>query len=253
MPGPESEAARRAPSRPYVRDFNRFELKYLVEDGAARRFASDLEGYARSDPHSEGGGYSVWSVYWDSPALTFFWEKIDGEKYRRKLRFRRYGRSPDVFVEIKQRVDRTVQKRRVRWSTEHVDALFGRGDIDPDLESAVDDRVGMEALFLCRYHGLKPTIAVAYRRRAFVGACEPDLRITFDRRLQYDAHGLDPAHPGRSGKYLFDPNLVVVEIKFDNRAPLWLVKLVRRHGLELTRLSKYCSAVDRESFGGRFT
>jgi hypothetical protein len=237
----------------YIRSFNRFEFKYLVDDGKARDFADELRGFTFADEHSGPAGYRVHSVYWDSPDFVFFWEKVDGEKFRRKLRFRRYTGGAEVFIEIKQRNDRVVQKRRTLWPVDRTEALFGNGTIDPHLESEVDERVPMEALFLCRYHRLEPKMAVSYRRQAFFGAHETDLRVTFDRRLRYDAHALELDGTTDAGKTLFDSNLVVVEIKFNDRVPLWLTKLTSRHGFELTRLSKYCSAVDLEFFGGRFT
>ncbi|SCF82709.1 VTC domain-containing protein [Streptomyces sp. Ncost-T10-10d] len=59
------------------------------------------------------------SLYYDSPQLRFYWEKIEGLKFRRKLGVRHYGNldgvtdeSP-VCVEIKQRVNRVTQKRRI--------------------------------------------------------------------------------------------------------------------------------------------
>lgn len=237
----------------YVRDFNRFEFKYVVPDRAARAFARELGTHAHPDPYSGTEGYPVHSVYWDSPELTFFWEKIDGEKYRRKLRFRRYRGSDDVFVEIKQRIDRTVQKRRVLRPAGAMQALFGRGAIDPELEREARDRVLMEALFLCHHHRLQPTLAVGYRREAWVASFDQDVRITFDRRLQYDCHALDLQRPFTTGKYMLDPDLVVVEIKFNNSVPLWLTRLVSSHGFRLQRLSKYCTAVDREFFAGQHT
>ena len=237
----------------YIRDFNRFEFKYVVSDQRAREFAGELEGYAHRDPHSGPSGYPVHSVYWDSPQWTFFWEKLDGEKYRRKLRFRRYRGSDDVFVEIKQRIDRTVQKRRTRRPVDEMQALFRSGDIAPLLEFESKDRVLTEALFLCRYHELHPAMAVAYQREAYFATHEQDVRITFDRRLQYDPHALDLRHPFTTGKYLLDPGLVVVEIKFNNSIPLWLTRLVSRHEFQLQRLSKYCNAVDREFFGALHT
>ena len=123
--------------RPHtVRSFNRFEFKYVVPHDEMRAFIDDLEGYTVSDRHSTGdSGYTVYSLYWDSPGLDFFWEKIDGQKYRRKLRLRRYTDGEYTFVEIKQRTDRTVQKRRMRLPTERVRALFRDGAIDFELEN----------------------------------------------------------------------------------------------------------------------
>ena len=237
----------------YIRSFNRFEFKYVVTEQKARELALGLEGYTYSDPYSGPQGYPVYSVYWDSEGLTFFWEKIDGEKYRRKLRFRHYRGTESVFIEIKQRIDRTVQKRRVLWPADRTEALFGNGSIDPLVEAEVEDRTVQEALFLARHYGLKPMMAIGYQRQALFAQNESDLRITFDRRLQYDAHSLDIRRPFESGKYLLDPSLVVVEVKFNNCVPLWLVRLLQRLRFDLVRFSKYCSAVDREFFGGQIS
>ena len=115
------------------------------------------------------------------------------------------------------------------------------------------DPVVQEALILCAQHRLRPMMAVAYRRRALFGLHEPDLRITIDRRLRYDASALELAEPTDTGKEILDPRLSVLELKFNDRVPLWLVRLVESQGLELMRFSKYCAAVDRQFFDGRHT
>lgn len=237
----------------YVRTFNRYELKYLLDYGAADALIADLATHCVPDPHSGERGYTLHSIYWDSPDLRFFWEKLDGEKYRRKLRFRRYDDASDnVFVEIKQRIDRTVQKRRALVPLGKVLALFRDGEIDCELEYEVVDPVLQEALFLARTNRLAPKISIRYRRRAFFARYEPDLRITFDTRLQYEARDLDLARPFETGKYLLEPERTVLEIKYNHRVPTWLIALVQKHGLEVVRFSKYCAAVDREFFDGRY-
>lgn len=235
----------------YVRSFNRFELKYLLPLESARAFADELALHAHPDPHSGLAGYPVYSLYWDSPELTFFWEKLDGEKLRRKLRFRRYEGRDDTYVEIKQRTDRTVQKRRTRLPVADALALFDRGAINSGREAAVTEPVLQEALVLTRVHRLAPTAAVRYQRQAWFATFEPDLRVTFDSRLQYDVHELDLAQPFRTGAYLLAPDWCVLEIKYNHRVPQWLLALVRRHGLDVVRFSKYCAAVDLARFGGR--
>lgn len=253
MPPPTDTAESRGAS--YARRFNRFELKYVLPLTLARSFAASVQGYLEHDPHSGPDGYQVHSVYWDSADLRFFWEKLDGQKFRRKLRFRTYGeRAPQaVFVEIKQRIDRTVQKRRVRWPLERVRALFGQGAIDPTLEAEVEEPEAAEALALCRQFDLRPTMAVRYRRRAWTGAFEADLRLTIDSFLRYDRLALDPGEPFQEGKALLDPRLAILEVKYTRLVPLWLVRALQERGLETTRISKYCAAVDRELFGGRYS
>lgn len=235
----------------YVRSFNRFELKYFATLEHARHLTSDLATHARPDPHSGTDGYDVYSLYWDSPELRFFWEKLDGEKYRRKLRFRRYVDAELVFVEIKQRIDRTVQKRRTRLALDDALALFDAGALDAARESATDDAVLREASVLCRENRLAPKVAIRYRRAAWFATFEPDLRVTIDTRLQYDAHELDLRRPFVQGRWLLDPQMCVIEIKYNHRVPGWLLALVKKHGLEVVRFSKYCAAIDRHAFGGR--
>src|SRR5699024_6341318 len=74
-----------------------------------------------------------WSVYYDTSRLRFYFEKIEGLKFRRKLRIRRYGETGEaadenspVSVEIKQRVNRVTQKRRVILPYERALARFDR-------------------------------------------------------------------------------------------------------------------------------
>lgn len=93
--------------------------------GAAAEIRDELGERMDRDLNSPVGGYGVWSLYYDSPPeLRFYWEKIEGLKFRRKLRIRHYGDpvgvtddSPPVCVEIKQRVNRVTQKRRITLRT----------------------------------------------------------------------------------------------------------------------------------------
>lgn len=108
----------RAPSKMHA--FNRYEIKYLVDVAAAEALREEIEQRLDRDRHSGDAGYGIWSTYYDTRQLRFYWEKIEGLKFRRKLRVRHYGDrfsvadDTPVFIEIKQRVNRVTQKRRVR-------------------------------------------------------------------------------------------------------------------------------------------
>jgi SPX domain protein involved in polyphosphate accumulation len=237
----------------YTATLNRFEVKYLVSTKAMGELLAGLGDFAVPDPHAGGeGGYGVFSIYWDTPDFRLFWEKVEGLKFRRKLRFRRYLGSDKVFVEIKQRHDRTLQKRRATWPVERVVRAFGDGH-QFDWEAVGDDVVGAEGLLMAERLRLTPRVGILYRRKAMFGAFDPELRVTFDSRIQYRTSGLDIAHPFDTGKYVLDPRVTVMEIKYNHRAPVWLTKMVRRHELRIVRMSKYCSAVDREYYGNQLT
>jgi SPX domain protein involved in polyphosphate accumulation len=233
-------------ARPHA--VNRFEVKYFVATRFVPDLAADLAPFTVPDAHGAGGrGYSVFSVYWDTPDLLFFWEKIEGVKYRRKLRFRRYDDSGTVFVEIKQREDRTLHKRRLKWPVDRVRAVFGEGGPGVDWSGLGDDPVMIDRL------RLRPVMGVRYRRLAWHGAFDPELRVTIDSRLMYRPAPVDVAAPFDAGSYILDPRVSVLEIKYDHRAPRWLTKVICRHGLKMVRMSKYCSAIDRHFYGGQNT
>lgn len=233
---------------------NRFEVKYLVSTTAVPAMLDEFAAFTRPDPHdADGRGYRVHSVYWDTADLRFFWEKVEGMKYRRKLRFRRYGDSPVVFAEVKQREDRTLHKRRLAWPADEVRAVFGDGTRGVDWARVEGDPVATEIALMIDRLGLRPVMAVAYRRRARYGAFDPELRLTFDGRIQCDPAVLDVAAGFDIGRYALDPRATVFEIKYNHRAPRWLTKAICRYGLKMVRMSKYCNAVDRCWFGGQLT
>ena len=62
-----------------VKDWNRFELKYLVPHDQVATIVDALGGYVVPDPNSpDEWGYPIYSVYSDTPERTLFWEKVEG-------------------------------------------------------------------------------------------------------------------------------------------------------------------------------
>jgi hypothetical protein len=100
--------------------FERLELKYLVGEATALRIQRDIEPFCRPDRHNpsraEPGlprGYSITSLYLDSPGLAFHQAKERGDPDRLKLRVRGYERSPRAVLECKRRVADVIDKTRV--------------------------------------------------------------------------------------------------------------------------------------------
>ena len=231
-----------------IKRFNRFELKYII-DGSVRDHLVDEVG-ARLWPDSEGdaiGSYVVASQYFDTPDLKFFRAKIDGLRYRRKVRIRQYGMPPStsdptVMVEIKQRIGRTTQKRRLALPLGAAHALCTGGGV-PSFVGDGDRAVAEEVDYLARSLGLEPVCVTVYRRRAFLGGvCEPGLRITFDEELTCTPpawHILE----GTPRLRVLSPDSVILEVKANDKVPDWVVNLLARHSCPVRRFSKYCNAV----------
>ncbi len=232
-----------------IRRFNRFELKYVVPIRQAEQFREALGAYLLPDDHGDGlGCYDLASLYFDGPALPFYWEKVDGIRWRRKLRLRRYDAGlpladeTPVFVEIKQRLNRVTQKRRVCLPYAQAMALCTDRQTPP--HGPEDAPVIQEVLAMVGHYDLRPVSLVCYTRRALVGSeYDLGLRVTFDTALTYRAGAVALAD-GAGGAALFPADWVVVEIKVNERIPYWLTDLVARHGLNLARVSKYCRSIE---------
>lgn len=231
-----------------IRKFNRFELKYLITLQQAERFKTALRPYMLQDEHGVNGKYGLTSLYYDSPDLRCYWEKEYGLRFRRKLRIRQYDTNEQmteetpVFLEIKQRVDRVTQKRRVVLS--YKDALRLCNDRKLP-ENSSENRETLEEMyvFLWQYN-LRPVSIVRYDRQAFMGTqYDMGLRVTFDTNLSFQSHNLH-IHEKPSALPMLSPNQVVMEIKVNERIPIWLTGLIADHNLKMVRVSKYCRSIE---------
>jgi hypothetical protein len=236
-----------------IRTFNRYELKYLVDQRMLARVRPELSARLDHDAHGDLGSYPLWSRYYDTYDLRCYWEKIDGIKFRRKLRIRHYGpphtlsADTPVWVEIKQRLNRVTQKRRARLPYRQAIALCAGREIDgcePGDESMVEEVERLVSEF-----DLRPSTVIGYLRDALVGREEDaGQRVTFDDRIRARDRDLDLSVEGES-RFIVHPDLCVLEVKVNERVPYWLTELIARNNLQLVRMSKYCQSV--EAFDGR--
>ena len=232
-----------------IRKFDRYELKYVVPSQVAESFRAALSPYLVPDDHGDPSGrYYLTSLYYDSASFAFYWEKVNGIRFRRKLRIRHYeseqlleGDTP-VLVEIKQRVNKVTQKRRVVLPYCDAVRMCDERQVpehDPQVGAVIDEIAGM----LWQYD-LRPASIVRYARHALIGTeYDIGLRVTFDTDLTYRADRLELDDP-RIGLPLFPPGWTVVEIKVNERIPYWLSELVAVHNLSLVRVSKYCRSIE---------
>lgn len=232
-----------------IRKFNRFELKYLISLPQAKALQQALHPFLQPDDHGNAqGGYFIRSLYYDSADYRCYWEKIDGIPFRRKLRIRYYEDESElsderrVFVEIKQRVDKTTQKRRVTMPYADARLLCDRRQIP---EHASSDAGTLNEIYgLLAQYDMRPACIVRYRRQALMGGdLDLGLRVTFDTELQYRAHP-DEMTQTQDLLPMLPADQVVMEIKANERVPYWLTELIAAHNLRAIRLSKYCRAIE---------
>jgi hypothetical protein len=235
-----------------IKHFNRYELKYVLYRDQAEVVSRELLAYLEPDAHgADGGRYEIASLYYDTADYKAYWDKIEGQRYRRKLRVRIYGDGPvrddsSCFVEIKQRLDKTLQKKRVLLPISVATTLCGSGQVVGDLFDA-DRSVVDEIRYLSRTLQLQPTCLVSYRRYALDGGdFEPDLRVTFDTNLKSRSHDLTLLSQRYAESHFFlPPQWCIMEIKVNQRVPYWLTEIIGKYRLPLRRISKYCSALEQ--------
>ncbi len=198
--------------------------------------------------------YPVTSLYFDSMDLMAFFEKADGQHFRRKIRLRTYhrefSRDDASYLEIKRRLDSVVIKDRLKVPADTftpsipMSALLRRIFEHAEPEGPTENEAHMMAGWL----NLQPTALVRYQRYALVGKEDPNTRVTVDRNLEgiwsppallgplnyraidnVLAQGMD----GIAGKYS------ILELKSNYMVPAWFHDIVCELELMRTAYSKY--------------
>jgi hypothetical protein len=231
---------------------DRFELKYLLNWTQRDAMAAELSNYLLRDHQGdEQGRYIITSLYFDTVNHQAYWDKLDGHRFRRKVRVRVYGQeqvTPDTlcFAEIKQRINKTLQKKRVLLPYSVAANLCSAGEEVVGADEA-DQAVIDEISYLHHTLQLQPSCIVNYKRLAFEGGdIDPGLRVTFDTQLTCRAHDLTLLSQGYADNQFFlPPQQCVMEIKVNNRIPYWLTELISKYRCTLRRISKYCSALEQ--------
>ena len=239
---------------------DRYELKYPATQDTLEPLRRALEPFVVRDRHTPPGkeGYTIHSIYFDTPSFDSYHQKVDGLQHRYKVRLRGYNEGADdapVVLEIKRKDDRVVSKTRAWALHRDLDALLTTGDVERyALASKGDDRAKED---MCRFlyricrHGLRPVVLTRYEREAYFGRFNDDLRITLDSSLRSRAFpgatelfGRQPvvrgtARYGGRGQTLRRQSFVAQEYRQRLRTEASLVLQV----LQLPRRSRSATAI----------
>ncbi len=237
----------------------RYELKYLIRRSQVEALLVEVGAHMRLDPHcAPGGTYPITSLYYDTPGYKAYWDKLDGQRSRRKVRVRAYGDtqvSPDTptYLEIKQRVNQMMRKQRVCLPYAQVvdfDALA----VTTDAPDSPQRALVQEVIYLYHTLQLRPACVVTYDRMAFEGdEYAPDLRVTLDTNLRGRVHDLSLLSTGMAeDRQVLGPEYAVLEVKANTNVPGWVARLVARHHCTFRRVSKYCLTLEQcQAIAGR--
>ena len=229
----------------------RLELKYIIPEAVALQVREFVRSYLEIDEFGATRpnlSYPVHSLYLDSDDLMLYWNTINGNKNRYKLRLRFYENraSAPVYFEIKRRMNDAILKQRGGVRREAVDWILAGHLPEPSHVISNDPKqlVALQRFSqLMNQHHCKPKAHVAYQREAWISPHNNSVRLTMDRDVY-----CDPEPTARLCTDLVNPALVfgknvILELKFTGRYPDWFRELVRVFNLMQCSAAKYADGV----------
>lgn len=229
----------------------RLELKYLISEERALAVREFVRSYLEIDEYGADRpqlSYAIHSLYLDSDLLKTYWDTINGNKNRFKLRLRFYDDLPSspVFFEVKRRMNDAILKQRGGVRRQALDWLLA-GHL-PEPEHLLSEQP-KQLVALQRFSTLmleiraRPKCRVSYLREAWVSTQDNAVRVTMDRQVRCGPSFSTALRTDLSDFVMPFGNRVILELKFTGRYPNWFRDLVHAFDLVRTSAAKYADGV----------
>lgn len=220
-----------------------YELKFFTTLKQAIELEKFIGRFCVPDPNAIDGFYEILSVYFDTPDLKFYQDKINGEFHKKKVRLRAYrsdkGNWHSYALEKKERNGNLVSKSRHALNLPDLKDFAENSELNENLKK-------FPTL-------LKPTTTVFYRRKAWISPENFGLRFTFDHefasfspQLLNNFAGID-----LSTLAIMQNQPIIFEIKSYTGIPQSIWQLLQNLQIEQISFSKYATAVQHQFFQSR--
>lgn len=191
-------------------------------------------------------GYKISSLYFDDLYDSNYHETVAGNPVRRKFRIRVYNDSFDTIkLEVKTKIYNRIDKDSCLISYDEYLRLLA-GDIIEWGNNRKDPRTVFNEAICTR--GLRPKVIVTYERDAFLVE-SGNTRITFDHGIRASNNLEGFGKKGLAYDMLEDD--YILEVKYDEFIPDYLLQILEQNSLLQSSFSKYCNCRERylkESF-----
>lgn len=222
--------------------FTRYEMKYMLDSEQLERLIPMIIERVELDRNcSNGLPYPINNIYFDTKDSYFIRHSLSQPDYKEKLRMRSYGMPQDgtgiVFVELKKKILGVVNKRRAIMTLDEAKSFVRTGKA-PSVQGYINGQVIAEIENFLARNEVYPAAFVGYRRKAFTGLVEKDLRVTFDTDIITRRRDLSlDVKP--YGEQLLPEGKVLMEVKFSRAVPVWLASAMSECRIYKTSYSKY--------------
>lgn len=199
----------------YDNIFRRVEQKYIINKYQMDELLKRIDNYIEKDEYYQS---KISNIYFDNDNNDFLIESLEKPNFKVKVRLRSYNTptmNDYVFLEIKDKVNGIVGKRRIKLTLKEFYEYINDHKIK-------NTQIMKELDYYFKLFNLKPSIFVAYDRLSYKEKNNKGLRITIDSNLRsrYDDLKLES---GNFGNNYFNDELYIMEIKVLGAIPLWLV------------------------------
>lgn len=224
-----------------IETFNRVEEKYIINASQYNKIRSVIDMYMISDSYNvDDKCYVISNIYYDTIDNNLIRTSLEKPKYKEKIRLRGYGvpsENSKVFLELKKKYYGVVNKRRTVLALKEAYRFVDK-NIYPTVKEYMNTQVLNELDYAIKQYNIVPKVYIAYDRRAFFGASDKNFRITFDTNIRTRRDNLRLEY-GDYGNRLLPEGTMVMEVKYSERMPLWLLAVLNENGINKTSFSKY--------------
>ncbi len=220
--------------------FQRREKKIIMDSSLLPDILQTVSEFMNPDSYNLNGiPYDICNIYFDNGNRDVTRHSVSKPFFKEKLRLRCYGiptEDSKVFFELKKKTAKIGTKRRAVLSLNDYYRFLSEGYVDPSSQY-INKRVLAEIANFIDTYSAEPSVYLSYKRIAFFGKEDPNLRLTFDTEIRTRNYDLRP-ELGIYGELLLPKDKTIAEIKFSGAAPMWFAALMSKHGLEFSPYSK---------------
>lgn len=214
----------------------RNELKYIVSDKDLTILDYRFKNLFKLDPSAKNKIYNVRSIYFDSLDNKCFYENEAGFDERFKVRIRVYNSSyDDIKLEVKHKKNGFTKKESCLIDKSLCEKLLSGKKLEyKECQNKVLKKLYIEQ----RIRNFMPKIMVEYDRVAYIDKIG-NIRITFDTNIRASCNLNNFFKPNTYSRPILEKNKHILEVKYDEILPSYVVKELEMIKLERTSFSKY--------------